>query len=280
VSIDLNGFTIGGRVFCTGEGGTINCGSGTGRGIDAEGKPRISVRNGHVIDFDVGIIAGEMAQIRDVVSVSHGGNAIEAGSGSTVIGCSVALSEGAGVETGAYSVVRDTISRENKLGGFVLGAGSKLRSSVASGNGGVSLCGGGICTERKRFYLTESLHQGGQAPGACNPGFHMASVWEIRDVSNLAYDWRRADASTAPDSGEGPPNTTSDLGWVRTGRFGYWIEGVVGKDNCVAYNVSDGAGAAARLSATWDDPSGMQSPWEVARPACSNARRVWCVEDE
>jgi hypothetical protein len=62
------------------------------------------------------------------------------------------------------------------------------------------------------YYLTTTLHNGAQATTACAAGFHMASLWEMFDTSNLKYETGLG--FTRPDSGFGPPLS---LGWVRTG---------------------------------------------------------------
>jgi hypothetical protein len=282
VSIDLNGFTIGGRVFCTGVGGSISCGAGTGRGIDAEGKPRVSVRNGRISDFDVGLIAGDGAQVRDLIIVSHGGPGINVGDGSTVVGSSAFLNEGNGIMTGFGSVVRETTSRENKLSGFLLGARSKLRASAASGNGAPSQCGGGVCSERRRFYLTNSEHTGAQALDACDSGFHMASLWEILDPSNLAYDWRRANAATEADSGQGPPTLFDRLGWVRTGWSSQDAGAIVGINNCNSWTMTTGLGTRVKLHDRWDASTPDIASWDAQDNDCSQTylSGVWCVEDD
>ena len=40
----------------------------------------------------------------------------------------------------------------------------------------------------RRFYLTKNQLQGNQAINACASGYHMASYWEIHDLSTLQYD--------------------------------------------------------------------------------------------
>jgi hypothetical protein len=65
----------------------------------------------------------------------------------------------------------------------------------------------------RAFYLTQTQHTGGEALTACAAGYHMASLWEIFDPSNLRYEsdlGRKND-----DSGFGPP--TGEVGWIRTG---------------------------------------------------------------
>jgi hypothetical protein len=65
----------------------------------------------------------------------------------------------------------------------------------------------------RTFYVTQTTHRGNQTLTACSSGYHMASLWEIFDMSNLRYDTQLG--MTAEDSGFGPPTQT--LGWIRTG---------------------------------------------------------------
>ena len=67
----------------------------------------------------------------------------------------------------------------------------------------------------KKFYLTQSGANGSQALTACDGGYHMASIWEILDPSNLKYDTNRG--RTLGDSGSGPPSLGAGVGWIRTG---------------------------------------------------------------
>ena len=57
---------------------------------------------------------------------------------------------------------------------------------------------------RKSFYLTRVTHNASQALSACAEGYHMASLWEIHDPSNLRYDTELG--FTTDDSGFGPPH--------------------------------------------------------------------------
>ena len=65
----------------------------------------------------------------------------------------------------------------------------------------------------QKFYLTKDSFQGGQALTACAKPFHMASLWEILDPSNLKYDTGRGYIND--DSGSGAPANV--IGWIRTG---------------------------------------------------------------
>ena len=65
----------------------------------------------------------------------------------------------------------------------------------------------------REFYLTKTSFDGAHALTACASGFHMASLWEIFNVSVLEYDTSLG--FTSADSGFGPP--TVQNGWIRTG---------------------------------------------------------------
>lgn len=64
----------------------------------------------------------------------------------------------------------------------------------------------------RKFYLTRTGYTGARALSACTAGYHMASLWEIHDPSNLRYDTELG--FVQDDSGFGPP---IEFGWIRTG---------------------------------------------------------------
>ena len=41
---------------------------------------------------------------------------------------------------------------------------------------------------RRSFYLTKATHKGFAGETACALGYHMASLWEIHEPSNLSYN--------------------------------------------------------------------------------------------
>src|SRR5260370_30729741 len=65
----------------------------------------------------------------------------------------------------------------------------------------------------RKFYRTQTTFDGAHALTACVLGFHMASLWEIFNVSVLEYDTSLG--ATMDDSGSAPPADV--LGWIRTG---------------------------------------------------------------
>jgi hypothetical protein len=137
-------------------------------------------------------------------------------------------------------------------------------------------CDDGRCSRRgtQRFYLTKTTFDGGQALNACSEGYHMASMWEIHDVSHLEYDTIRG--HDVGDGGSGPP--TGLFSWVRTGAPAA-NSGPIGGSNCNAWapGMTDGSGTFARLEDTWGFD--VAHSWSSGGGSCGDARPVWCVED-
>jgi hypothetical protein len=133
----------------------------------------------------------------------------------------------------------------------------------------------------RAFYLTNTEHTGALAPTACAPGFHMASLWEIFDTSNLKYDTTLG--HTRDDSGGGPPTAGGAHGWIRTGSFSEGNSGSAGLDNCSAWMTSSSTqnGTAAALTFIWTVPAvtGGVMPWRGIVLSCDSTEKVWCVED-
>ena len=130
----------------------------------------------------------------------------------------------------------------------------------------------------RSFYLTQDTFKGSQALTACADGYHMASLWEILDVTNLRYDTSLGIARD--DSGSGPPTQAS--GWIRTGYIADGGAQVPGIANCDAWT-SDNAndrGTFAQLNAFWTASEfNIMGPWFVGTDFCDSQRLVWCVQD-
>jgi hypothetical protein len=129
-------------------------------------------------------------------------------------------------------------------------------------------------TGMRKYYLTTDAYTGDQPTGAgvCASGYHMASLWEILDPSNLEYN---ADLGRArDDSGAGPP--TYD-GWVRTG-YSSNNGTTAGQANCNSWSTTDGYGTRARMTSDWTGTKHMHV-WFVGTTGCSTSRYVWCVEN-
>jgi len=135
---------------------------------------------------------------------------------------------------------------------------------------------------RKAFYLTLAKFNGYPSATvgpreACAQGFHMASLWEIYDVSNLRYATDAeagGDVLRRGDSGQGPPSATS--GWIRTGNVSDDTS-IGGEGNCNAWE-TDGWGTIVRLQGTWHQNSPIER-WEALFSSCSFLQSVWCFED-
>ncbi len=104
---------------------------------------------------------------------------------------------------------------------------------------------GGVAKARK-FYLTrENTFDGSEAPSACAAGYHMASLWEIFDPSNLVYD-------TALGHPSGDAYTIND---------------------------ADTKGTVAALQTNWTSGAGVIDPWVASTRACDQPVFVWCVQN-
>lgn len=126
-----------------------------------------------------------------------------------------------------------------------------------------------------RYYLTKTIHDGAGALTACTDGYHMASLWEILDPSNLIYDTDLG--RSQDDSGSGPPTYPSAHGWLRTG-YSSSGSGSAGMANCRAWS-SDSAtdhGTFSWLPSDWTASTDVGG-WQVATGQCNIHRAVWCV---
>ena len=133
---------------------------------------------------------------------------------------------------------------------------------------------------RRSFYLTQTTHTGSQALTACAEGYHMASLWEIFDTSNLKYDTLLG--LTQGDSGFGPPSV--QFGWIRTGAGTSPPGGSApGLANCMAWTSASNAdeGTRVRLAPIWEQTATatMVSPWQALSTACVLPQNVWCMQD-
>ena len=128
------------------------------------------------------------------------------------------------------------------------------------------------------FYLTDANYATDKALTACASGYHMASLWEILDVSNLTYDYNHPAAHTKTDSGSGPPS--SWYGWARTG-WNSSTSATAGTGNCSTWTSTSGANStvAVRLSRTWETAPGDIFTWDATSYACTFTGPVWCVRD-
>ena len=132
----------------------------------------------------------------------------------------------------------------------------------------------------RQFYLSKDGAYGSTASTACATGYHMASLWEIADPSNLKYNTSLG--YVQDDSGAGPPaDEAYVVGWIRTGYVSDFSE-TPGRANCLAWTVHSiyRYGTVASLPSTWT--SGIQDlgVWQLDTRECQHPLRVWCVEND
>jgi len=133
---------------------------------------------------------------------------------------------------------------------------------------------------RRWYYVTTSPVAGAEPDEECATGFHMASMYELLDMSNLRYDTTRG--VTMADSGSGPPRWTK--GWVRTGNDAE-DGNYRGLANCLAWSSSDEGhyGTVVEVNQptvdTWHSSSITISPWYSSTLTCNENSSVWCIED-
>lgn len=132
---------------------------------------------------------------------------------------------------------------------------------------------------KRGFYLTKDNYTTVQAPTACAKGYHMASMWELLDVTTLIYHYKHPYAYTKADSGYGPPS--SWYGWVRTG-FDSNASATAGTGNCNNWTSTSNTDhtVAVRLTGSWKTAQGALGPWEATSFTCGTSGPVWCVSDK
>lgn len=274
VNFDLNGFTISGPATCV----PGNCTPGNGEGIrpqtvqDAFG---VTLQNGIVRNF-----ASNCIRLRRQAIISH----------VTVSSCGET-----GIEAASKSIVTyNTITRTGTSGLALLGGSNYAHNNISesglAGGGEPSISGnskataGNICDDgscgwvdnRRSFYLTQTTFMGIDALGACSDGYHMASMWEMTDISSLRYD--SALGINKDDSGTGPPAVVQ--GWVRTGNESN-REVTPGQGNCFNWtsNAPIAAGTWIWLYEDWAESASLASPWQAGFEICDIEKSVWCIED-
>jgi len=143
---------------------------------------------------------------------------------------------------------------------------------------------------RRRFYLTKESFQGNQAITACASGYHMASRFEILDVSVLQYDTGKG--LTTDDSGAGPPSMAASyespgpFGWIRTGGTSQFTNPTsvpgAASVNCATWstNSPQAYGTVAFLTDRFTtDGNAVVPAWNGRAERCDVTARVWCVEN-
>jgi len=141
----------------------------------------------------------------------------------------------------------------------------------------------GVQVKSKMYYLTRDQVNGDQAIAACSTGFHMASISEIQDPSNLQHANRITTVydSLVDDPGSGPPS--NHMGWIRSGvyppsGFVYDCDDFPNEHNVQlgttvalhSFSVNAGPGQPTSHPTMW---------WHAALHPCNQPEPAWCVED-
>jgi hypothetical protein len=300
VTLDMGGFVISGPGSCTGSGSSIDCGeAGVGSGVWVDANPNsITIRNGVISNMRLtgiraegnghlfeelklrhnhsfGLVADERMIVKNCTAIQNGGAGIKLNDGS-IVQDSVAMGNGShGIHlVNEGSTVFGNTSQGNGEFGFLLDEKSRFgANNVSSNNTLGDSCGGGICVEGRRYYLSKTTHEGDETIEACVDGFHFASFFEIRDTTELVYDTKLG--LSEDDSGAGPPDQF--LGFIRSGGPSDC------SDTCCGWtsnSPSDSGGVVSlRSSLSWSQPAQFMDPYELDDVTCGTALPVWCVED-
>ena len=144
----------------------------------------------------------------------------------------------------------------------------------------------GVPARAKMYYLTVNGFTGGDAIKACDPRFHMASISEIQDPSNLQYASRSTPAYDAPAYDQGWGTPSNHMGWVRSGVYSqsgfayacdvYLAGSDLAKDTTMTLYTF---WFDARSSIPTSQPDHVWWQWHAAHHPCSQPEPVWCVED-
>jgi len=307
VTVDLGGFRIYGGTSCTVV--PVTC-SPLGSGIGVSGGSDVTVRNGTVQGMgDDGVQISYSSHAENLHLLQNGGDGLSLGNESLARGNVITSNGNDGIRCGNYCgihqntvvgngdhgihVTSGTVTANSSSGNGLRGGsfgsdtlltGNTFVNNVAPNVSGGHAAGGNFCSDHsctthgeRRFYLTQNYVNGANALTACAAGFHMASLWELLDVSNFRYDTLLG--TTADDSGQGP---FVGGGWVRTGTYSYPGVFDPGSASCSAWTSSSGTqnGSLAGLDTYWNDSNVTDiPPWYPFAVSCNNVNKVWCVED-
>lgn len=208
---------------------------------------------GVVLVPTVGLV-GDIVTDGRLISTTEGGPPLEVASAIMVAALNADRVDG--FDADAFALATDTYTK------------AEVDALIAAAAGADS---------RSWYYLSATDHSGADTDSACDSGFHMASLYEVVDVSNLRYDTGRG--TSKDDSGSGPPSYPTS-GWVRTGSYASNVGGA-GFANCSAWTSSSFAdyGSIAALDPDWDSPATAISPWVAFESPCGVLFPVWCIQD-
>lgn len=289
-TIDLNGFRIQGVTSCSPISQACTP-SGSGVGIRAAAQTtEVRVLNGTVSGMGAhGVLLQNRDYVHRITAISNGGPGIEVGARSSVIESQALLNGGSGI------VIHESTSTTFGNAGESLLSGNLAALNAIVDVGGLDIqggrsAGGNVCADNhcalrdaRRYYLTAEEVNGANALDACTRGYHMASMYELFDTSNLQYavvpQRNVATWFDYADRGSGPPSETL-WGWVRTGKpSGNSVDDTPGRANCNAWTSTAGEGSAMIPKVHWTTVTAGFGAWEGVSVSCASTAPVWCIED-
>ena len=164
---------------------------------------------------------------------------------------------------------------------------SALQASANATNGAVSKLQAtgiaGVPAKHKMYYLTVTSFTGGDAITACDSRFHMASLSEIQDPSNLQYAIGSITRVRSPTSNRRIEPLTKPQGWIRTGEVPFWGY----PDNCDFWMSSSDRQNGTTMTRYSSHGSVRPKPsatgpitsWHKTLTSCALPEHVWCIED-
>jgi hypothetical protein len=141
-----------------------------------------------------------------------------------------------------------------------------------------------VCTaahaQTKFYYVTPTGHKGNDVLEACAEGYHFASISELQNFSELAYD-TEADLSDSSKFDHGHGFGLGYRAWVRSG---YINDSAM---NCNGWTTADSLNRGTWVQLNYDIESMQEWPgvsefefqWTGGRISCDTAFRVYCVAD-
>ena len=272
--IDLNGFAIRGPFVCGGGAGCAGGGASAIASSQGRGQDETTIRNGRVQGFGGNCLSvGSRSHITSLIVSDCGQNGIVVLGGSLVKDNVVARTGNHGIvmsfTASPAAFAHNSISETGRDTGAEAVSGGRATAGNA--------CDDESCQSlrRPRYYLTRTSSLGDHGASTCAPNFHMASAFELADLSALSYATDLG--ATLPDSGEGPP--AGLFGWVRTGQSS---DGFTATCDAGAgpWTSADGSqeGAVAVLNA-FERQADRKPEWVTLTFACNVNAFVWCIED-
>jgi hypothetical protein len=225
-------------------------------------------------------IAGKPAAFADGVDNDSGGTVTSVTAGTGLSGGTITTSGTLSVATGGIS---SAMIATGAVGTSQISA-SGSQSGQALISTGSSVSWGVPSVPLRKYGLSTTLVDGSQALTACPAGYHMATLFEIFNFTDLAFD-DFGNSFSGYDRTGGPPGQPGGNGWVRTGTLSSSSD-IAGVGNCNLWTSNSAAGYGTFVGPEfdWRTSTGTSSfnfvaPWRAGTTTCDVSGRVWCVQN-